>query len=146
MAYIICEDSNDLMKVYKIAADDNAKNNLNFIDSAIIKTISDDDFNCLRNGTKEITGYDGNNHIFSNIDSGLIVSEEFLRNEHLLILNSLKNYLDNFTNHYSYNDVTNYVNLIKTFDYGSITYPLNKTWGQYCEENNINYFTALQLP
>jgi len=146
MAYVICEDSNDLMKFYKIAADDNAKNNLNFIDSAIIKTISDDDFNSLRNGTKEITSYDGNNYIFSNRESSSILSEEFLREYHSFILNSLKNYLDNFSNHYLYNNVSNYVNLIKTFDYSSITYPTNGTWEKYCEDNNIDYFVALQLP
>ena len=45
-----------------------------------------------------------------------------------------------------YSSINDYNNYLKNFDYDSLTYPLNKTWEQYCNDNSINYINPLQIP
>ena len=41
---------------------------------------------------------------------------------------------------------TPHIFVVTILDYDSLSYPLNKGWEKYCEDNSISYLHALQIP
>ena len=124
MAYLIVNDQNGL---YKISENDTDKNNLNctFPPYTTID-ISDADFLKVKQNIVNINISDGSATFTDITDSNLSIT-------------------DNISNPF-YTPCQNYCNYLETLDYSNITFPLNKTWEQYCEDNSITYFHPLQIP
>ena len=149
MAYVITVNN----LVYKIAANLEEKNNLKvFFPPAVAKEISNSNFLKIKKNMGDInisgetiTVIDNpveDNHIY-------FQDEEHLKN---YIDNGLKPLISSFINASNndskilWSDINNYYNTLNSYDLSTITFPLNKTWEQYCEDNSITYFHPLQIP
>jgi hypothetical protein len=148
MAFFIL-DSND--GILNIAANEAEKNNLNVsIPPAISVTVTEDEFNKFKKGESMPTVNNGS-VTFEDVPTDVppsFVNQEALKDElkHIQIkIKQFKNISSN-QNKILWNTITTYGDLLDSFDFSSITYPLNKTWEQYCEDNSITYIHPLQIP
>jgi hypothetical protein len=144
MAYLIVNDEGFL---YKIAKNDTDKNNLN-CNFPPYKTIdiSDTDFLKVKKGLVSIDISNGS-ATFADLDfSKHNIEENNLKNYHQNILPIFNDFLNNNPSNGFYTECKNYYDYLKTFNYSSISFPLNKTWEQYCEDNLIPYLNPLQVP
>ena len=147
MAYLIVNDENGL---YKIAENDTDKNNLNCNLSLYTAIdISDADFLKVKKNIVEINISNGS-ATFTDIDdyseSVTSITEEEILAYHKSIIPSFKIFLEKNPSHPSYTPYLNYCNYLETLDYSSITFPINKCWEHYCEDNSITYLHPLQIP
>tara|TARA_Y100000004_G_C8952072_1_gene429014 strand:- start:2706 stop:3143 length:438 start_codon:yes stop_codon:yes gene_type:complete len=145
MAYIISTSDNF---VYKIAANDTHKDNMNCLFPPY-KTfdITDADFIKIKSGIAQATISD--NAVTINDLADYIIENANELDEYLKSKVKYINYFLNNKNNSSnalYTDIQNYKNYLESFDINSLTYPLNKCWEKYCEDNNITYFNILQIP
>ena len=144
MAYLIVNDQNC---VYKIAENDTDKNNLNctFPPYTTID-ISDVDFLKVKQNLVDISISDGSATFTDRIDPDISITEEDVKDQHKNLIKYIEQFLRNNSSNPFYTPCQNYCNYLETLDYSSITFPLNKTWEQYCEDNSIAYFHPLQIP
>ena len=143
MAYLIFNSDNQLSK---IAANDSERDSQNLIlsDYSVV-TVSDADFLKVKTGVV-LTSYDGSNVSFTDLSDSIITDENVLKSIIQNILNQLEEFFKGNKDNSLYNSLQNYKNTLETFDTSSITYPLNKTWEQYCNENSITFYHPLQIP
>ena len=144
MAYLIVNDQNC---VYKIAENDTDKNNLNctFPPYTTID-ISDVDFLKVKQNLVDISISDGSATFTDRIDPDISITEEGVKDQHKNLIKYIEQFLRHNSSNPFYTPCQNYCNYLETLDYSSITFPLNKTWEQYCEDNSIAYFHPLQIP
>ena len=151
MAYII-RNGNILTKIAKDDTDKNEQNLSSEIYSSI--NISDSDFLKLKT-SKAAAVIDGDNVTFTDLDSGSFANQAALEsyiNE--CVLKPLNRFLNISSNNTKdiYATALSYRNELVVqgsdhdIDFASITFPLNKTWEEYCEENSITYLHPLQIP
>lgn len=144
MAYVIIDSQN---RVYKIASNDEDKNNLN-CDYSIYTAISvsDVDFNNVKQAKSYFT-YENNAIVSNTISSFIWENVDSLKSYHEHIKQMLSEFLTNVTSsHVFYTRAQNYLNTLNNFNYDNITFPLAKSWETYCEENSIDYLNSLQIP
>lgn len=136
--------------VYKIASNETEKNDLNvFFPPAIAHSISDDQFNKIKKNTAGLSFVDNAITVVEYDDNQIFQDENSLKRYHENIKPLLKDFLEPSTGNDTkslHNSIQSYSNTLESFDYSSITYPLNKSWEQYCEENSITYVHPLQIP
>jgi len=144
MAYLIVDNQNNL---YKVAENEEAKNNLNctFPPYTTID-ISDDDFLKITQGLVEVNISDGVATLTDLSAEWTIPDEDTLKIRHNEIKETLDSFLRANPSHNMYTEYKNYFDYLSTFDYSSVSYPISKTWEYYCEQNSIPYFHALQIP
>ena len=144
MAYLIVDESNNL---YKIAANDTDRDSQNCsMPPYSTIDISDADFAKVKQDQVSITISNGS-ATFTDEPGHGYVRQLDLNNYH----NNLKKQLKQFiTNNDSSNSLhtqcSNYYNSLDTFDYSTITFPLESSWEKYCEDNSISYVHPLQIP
>jgi len=136
--------------VFKIASNETEKNDINiFFPPAIAHSISDDQFNKIKNNTAGLRFVDNAITVVEYDDSQIFPDENslkrYIENVKFLINDFLEPSCGNETKSL-HNIIQSYSNTLESFDYSSITYPLNKSWEQYCEENSIAYVHPLQIP
>jgi len=151
MAYII-RQGNILSKIAKDDTDKNEQNLSSEIYSSI--DISDSDFLKLKT-SKAVAVIDGDNVTFTDIGSGSFPDQATLENYiNECVLKPLNMFLDQSSNNTKdiYATALSYRNELVAqgsdhdIDFASITFPLNKRWEEYCEENSIPYLHPLQIP
>ena len=145
MAYAIFNSGEtDKTQVYKIAADDAEKDNLNVNESFQVETISDTDFNNFKQASKRLTGHDGSNYTWEEID-GIETSAGL---DALLAdyVKSIDEFLQANPSHPDFSFWNTYKNTCETFDTSSITYPMSGSWEDHCQSAGIAYKGMLQLP
>lgn len=141
MAYLVEKDGH-----FKIALNEIQKNDLNFDDTATTHTISDTDFNEIKKDKSKVSISDGVVTITA-APTGLFEEENNLKERHNILKEILNAFLENNPSSKSlYSTAQTYYNTLDTFDYSTITFPLNKTWEEYCEDNSITYLHHLQIP
>ena len=62
------------------------------------------------------------------------------------VIKSIKEFSKNNASNSLYTNLNNYKEYLETFDSSSVSFPLNKTWEKYCEENSITFYHPLQIP
>ena len=144
MAYII-RQGNILSKIAKDDTDKNEQNLSSEIYSSI--DISDSDFLKLKKSRATVT-IDGDNVTINDVASSTFEDSNALTLEIDSIKYSLKQFLDISSNSSKdiYSVAQTYYNTLDAFDVSTISFPLNKTWEEYCEENSITYIHPLQIP
>jgi len=142
MAYVIVENGNPI----RIAANDVDKNQLNLSAIAEVKTISDSDF--LKLKKNQANCIIDNNQVVIQNNSWIIQDVEDLNNVISGIKIPLQYFLARSKNQSKpiYSECQNYLNYLNSFDTSTVTFPLNKSWEEYCEENSIFYLHPLQIP
>ena len=144
MAYII-RQGNILSKIAKDDTDKNEQNLSSEIYSSI--DISDSNFLKLKKSRATVT-IDGDNVTINDVASTTFEDSNALTLEIDSIKYSLKQFLDISSNSSKaiYSVAQTYYNTLDIFDVSTISFPLNKTWEEYCEENSITYIHPLQIP
>jgi len=140
MAYFIF-NNNDM---YKIASSED-KPYLNIEDRFYtIKTVSDSDFNNVRQNKKEAK-LSGDTIVYQD-ENRHFETEENLKHYIGQVIFNIECFLQSNKDHAKYNNFETYRDFLQSFDTSSITYPLNKSWEEYCEDNSITYYNTLQIP
>ena len=144
MAYAVFNNN----EICRIAANENEKNDLNLLFlPAIAKDISDEDFLKLKKNNA-IATISGDTVSITDISSSFENEENLTK--HISFLKTVtKDFLNpNSDNNEKilYSTINNYYNTLNSFDVSTITFPLNKSWEDYCEENSIAYVSHLQIP
>ena len=137
--------------VHKIASNETEKNEINiFFPPAVAHTISDDEFNKIKKNTAVLNFV---NNTISVVDFDINQSFADAGGKKILIsffsVSLINDFLEPSTGNDTkslHNSIQSYSNTLESFDYSSITYPLDKSWEQYCEENSITYVHPLQIP
>lgn len=143
MAYLIFNSENNLVK---IAANDSDRDSQNLIlSNHSVVTISDSDFLKIRTGTA-IVSYDGTNVNITNFDDNNIENENDLKSILKDITSCISSFLNENEDNSLYSSLNEYRNYLLNFDTSSLTFPLNKSWEQYCNENSITFYHPLQIP
>jgi hypothetical protein len=148
MAYFIFQKNSDNIpgNIYRIAENQSDLNNLN-IEQSSYKIIEDsqENFNSVKYGTKNILTYNGNNVIYQDQAISYSTKES--------LLNYIKNtkdiisiYLNSNINHSLYSRWNNYYSQLNNLNLDSITYPLNKSLEQYLNDLGQTSYNTLQLP
>jgi hypothetical protein len=148
MAYFIFQKNSDNIpaNIYRIAENQSDLNNLN-IEQSSYKIIEDsqENFNSVKYGTKNILTYNGNSVIYQDQAISYSTKES--------LLNYIKNtrdiisiFLNSSTNHSLYSRWNNYYNQLNNLNLDSITYPLNKSLEQYLTDLGQTAYNPLQLP
>lgn len=153
MAYAIITNN----ELYRIASNETEKNDLNINESDyIIKDISDADFLKLKNNVASTTFANDTltitdkpaDTILGTAEEIQAESKRLLQEHHQNLINQFNAFLKGESNASKslHSIIESYKNYLSNFDYDSLTYPLNKTWEEYCSENSISYINALQIP
>mgnify|MGYP003115249730 CR=1 FL=1 len=148
MAYVIVNTSDN--EIYRIAENDAAKNDQNClwdIYSAI--NITDSEFEKIKINAATVTVSGGSATITDTVEeqNGEGFSKEKLQEYHTDLKRVLKLFLDNNPSSKSlYSAAQTYWTYLDVLDYDSFSYPLNKCWEKYCEDNSISYLHPLQIP
>jgi hypothetical protein len=131
--------------VYRISADsDISSHPVNDVHTQM--DLTNDDFNSVRLNQKDISVSDGvlntsdAEHNFQN--------EEELKNYIDSVIKNLNIFLDNDLNSSNpmFNSLQTYRTFLNQFDVSTITFPYEKSWEEYCNDNSITFFHPLQIP
>ena len=149
MAYFIFENNNLL----KIAATDNAKNDLNYSKDAVVETVSDADFRKAQ-FEEQMISHNGSEIVYTDYDSDMSrenswpsMTEVQLKAYHQQVLSQINAYIDaNNSSDSIYSTVVNYKNYLEGLDYDSLTYPISTNWEKYCSDNSIAFLSPKQIP
>lgn len=155
--YIYKASENDKTRVFKIAATESDLNNLNLGAYTTI-SVSDSEYNNIRNSTKTIESYDGTT--FTYIDNPLqeiapdktywcaYNNGDELQEYLNIVIQRCNDFLEVSSNSSNslFSDINSYKNYLSSFDVSSLTYPMNVNWEKYCEDNSITFFHPLQIP
>jgi len=148
MSYFIFQNNSDNIEgtLYKISENQSDLDNLN-IPQSVYKIIesSQENFNEVKLGKKDVVKYQGENIIFSNVLIYSITQEKLFSvvNQNKLIINQ---FLNNNKNHPLFNSWQNYYNQLNNLNLNTITYPLNKSLEQYFDDLGQPSLNTLQLP
>jgi hypothetical protein len=141
MAYLIFNNNNDLVK---IAANDSDRDSQNLIlTQHSVVSVSDSDFLKVRTGAS-FASYDGTNATITEAEN--YFNEESLKKYFENVVSLLNSFLSENMDNSLYVDMNNYKNYLLSFDTSSVTFPLNKSWEEYCNENSIVFYHPLQIP
>ena len=147
MAYLIFNSDNNIVK---IAASDSDRDSQNIVLAHhTVKDVSDSDFLKVRMGIS-IATYDGTNVTITDLTNMSInmsiENENQLKSTLKNITKTITDFIENNQGNLLYTGINNYKEYLKNFDTSSLTFPLNKSWEQYCNENSITFYHPLQIP
>jgi len=140
MAYLIFNGNN----LYKIATSDD-KAHLNIEDSFYnVKTVSDSDFNNVKQNKKSVK-LSSDTVVYEDLSFNF-TAQENLQSYINEVITHLEYFLQNNSSNSMYSVLETYRDLLQSVDISSISYPLSKSWEEYCVENSITYYNPLQIP
>ena len=147
MAYLIFNSDNNIVK---IAASDSDRDSQNIVLAHhTVKDVSDSDFLKVRMGIS-IATYDGTNVTITDLTNMSInmsiENENQLKSTLKNIINIILNFSQNNQDNLLYNSLNNYKEYLENFDTSSLTFPVDKSWEHYCNENSITFYHPLQIP
>ena len=135
----------DVGQIYRVAENEDAKSLINCKEQDYtVATIDDNLFQDIIKSKKWIR-YENDAVVAEDIDFDGYPNSDVLKQVLNSTLELVKPWTWNNQNHPRYNDVQNYCNLLQDFDTSTITFPMNQTWEEYCEDNLITFFHSLQL-
>jgi hypothetical protein len=112
--------------------------------------VTSEDFIKIKSGHSAIVSYDGTNFTFVH-DEPVIPAEERgvqdpIITHHNELSEKIGKWLEDHPEHPKTSEWTSYKNYLDNFDVSSVTWPLGKSWEEYCQDNSISYKSLLELP
>lgn len=133
--------------LYKIAENQNDLNNLNITknDYKIIED-SQENFELVKLNKKSPNKYINDSVVYTvnDEDENFFRNKETLKNYIFYFKNSIKQFLDNNTNHPSFNVWKNYYDQLNNLNIDIV--PLNKSLQEYFKDLGQPYLNPLQIP
>lgn len=146
MAWLIV-DPND--QVFKIAANDTDKAALNYVTGANGMSeisITDDEFAKIKKELVTVSVSNGVATLTDIVWATPNTDKAAIKSYHVELKRTLKEFLDaNETNSLK-TACQNYYDYLDGIDYDNVSYSLDKSWENYCDENSIAYLHPLQIP
>ena len=129
--------------VYKILADsDISSHPVNDVHTQM--DLTNEDFNSVRLNQKDLSVSDG---VLNTADMEYnFQNEEELKQYIDGVIKILDSFLINNSNNPMFNSLQTYRTFLNEFDISTITFPYNKSWEEYCNDNSITFFHTLQIP
>jgi len=131
--------------VYKISADsDISSHPVNDVHTQM--DLTNEDFNSVRLNQKYLSMSDG---VLNTADMEYnFQNEEELKHYIDCVIKDLNNFLDIDSNSSNpmFNGLQTYRTFLNQFDVSTITFPYEKSWEEYCNDNSITFFHPLQIP
>lgn len=129
--------------VYKISADsDISSHPVNDVHTQM--DLTNEDFNSVRLNQKDLSVSDG---VLNTADMEYdFQNEEELKQYIDGVIKILDSFLINNSNNPMFNSLQTYRTFLNEFDISTITFPYNKSWEEYCNDNSITFFHTLQIP
>jgi len=135
----ICENDEDL-QYYPVSESDTV-------------TVNVEDFLKIKNRTHSIVSHDGNNFTwFHHWDGNTTVPAEERDNKEAMqlyldaIVEEMDVWLAENPSHVKTTEWQNYRDYCNNIDLNTVTFPLNKSWEEYCSDNSVNYKSIFELP
>ena len=141
MAYLIFNNDNNIVKIASSDLDRDSQNIV--LADHTVRDVSDSDF--LKVKTGAYATYDGTNVTITEMENSFSDEESlkfYLKN----VVSTLNSFLSENHDNPLYIDLNNYKEYLETFDTSPVTFPLNKSWEKYCNENSITFYHPLQIP
>ena len=129
--------------VYRISTDSDISNHA-VNDVHTVVDLPDSDFNSVKLNQKHLT-YSNNAFNLSD-EAHSFVDETHLKSYLQSVIKNIDSFLLNNSSNAMYNDLKTYKNFCENFDATVITFPYNKSWEEYCNDNSITFFHTLQIP
>lgn len=147
MAYAILVKDPSIHDIYRIAEDEDEKNSLNIFENDYrVIEISEADFTSLQQVTKRLSTSTADSITLEPISGDTEISESELKDLHTRTINLINSFLKNNSSNPQYSFWNTYKSTLENFDYSTITFPLTKSWEQYCTDNSISHKSPLQIP
>tara|TARA_R100000697_G_scaffold119950_1_gene144539 strand:- start:1096 stop:1539 length:444 start_codon:yes stop_codon:yes gene_type:complete len=147
MAYFIFHSDGTL---HSIAATEADKNSLPITNHYVVKEVTDNDFNRVKKQTAgaSVSGDTVTVTDFEHVEDPNIYNDEAsLQSYHSNVIFKIDQFISAGNEDKSlYGAISSYKTLLEGFDTSTITYPMTKTWEEYCEDNSITYVSPLQIP
>jgi len=140
MAKVILSNPNG---VYKISADSDISGHpVNDVHTQM--DLTDEDFNSVRLNQKDLSVSDG---VLNTTDVEYSFQNEEELKEYIdNVIKSLDGFLINNSSNPMFNSLQTYRTFLNEFDVSTITFPYEKSWEEYCNDNSITFFHTLQIP
>jgi len=140
MAKVILSNPNG---VYKISADSDISGHpVNDVHTQM--DLTDEDFNSVRLNQKDLSVSDGVLNT-TDVEYGF-QNEEELKEYIDNVIKSLDGFLINNSSNPMFNSLQTYRTFLNEFDVSTITFPYEKSWEEYCNDNSITFYHTLQIP
>ena len=147
MAYAILVKDPSIHDIYRITEDEDEKNSLNIFENDYrVIEISEADFTSLQQVTKRLSTSTADSITLEPISGDTEISESELKDLHTRTINLINSFLKNNSSNPQYSFWNTYKSTLENFDYSTITFPLTKSWEQYCTDNSISHKSPLQIP
>lgn len=143
MAHLIFNNDGYLIK---IAANDSDKSNLNITESVYdVRSVSDADFNNVRLHKKTAKVVD-DAIVYEDLAWSFGTAEDLKTHFKNNVMWACDSFLATNPSHPMKNSVLSYKQYVNGFDTSLITFPFEKSWEEYCNENSITFYHPLQIP
>tara|TARA_R110000765_G_scaffold380124_1_gene471172 strand:- start:232 stop:663 length:432 start_codon:yes stop_codon:yes gene_type:complete len=143
MSYLIFNSDNNIVKIASNNSDRDSQNMV--LSNHSVVSVSDADFLKVRTNVA-IATYDGTDVTITDLSDNFIESENDLKLIFKDIINIILNFSQNNQDNLLYNSLNNYKEYLENFDTSSLTFPVDKSWEHYCNENSITFYHPLQIP
>tara|TARA_R110000823_G_scaffold143901_1_gene274150 strand:+ start:329 stop:760 length:432 start_codon:yes stop_codon:yes gene_type:complete len=143
MTYLIFNSDNNIVKIASNNSDRDSQNMV--LSNHSVVSVSDADFLKVRTNVA-IATYDGTDVTITDLSDNFIESENDLKLIFKDIINIILNFSQNNQDNLLYNSLNNYKEYLENFDTSSLTFPVDKSWEHYCNENSITFYHPLQIP
>ena len=146
-AYIVTTNGKNF---YKLAGSDVVKNFHDDNDATDSFSISDADYNELKNAEKEVLSIASDNTVtyitrLGETDTPSTMTQDAAQSYIDLVKESLKIAMDNRSDHPLLTEITNYYNYLDTIDLSTISWPITGTWEKYCADNSIPFVNPSEV-
>jgi len=121
-------------------------------DISDIVTVSDEDFNKIKKRSYSIESYDGTNFTWWDEHGSSPVpvedrdTKEILADYLTFVMKQIDDWLVEFPSHSKTSEWQAYRDYCNNVDVESMTFPLNKSWEEYCSDNGVTFKNLLELP
>jgi len=134
-------------ELFRIAENDIQKDNLNIsYDIYNLQTITSEQFNKLKK-ERATASFNNNTVVVTDLTYKQTFNQEKAEHDKTRVMQQINLFLDNNnSSHAMYNICQNYKQVLESFDYSTIVENEDKTWGEYCDENSIEYLNVRQIP
>ena len=143
MTYLIFNSDNNIVRIASNNSDRDSQNMV--LSNHSVVSVSDADFLKVRTNVA-IATYDGTDVTITDLSDNFIESENDLKLIFKDIINIILNFSQNNQDNLLYNSLNNYKEYLENFDTSSLTFPVDKSWEHYCNENSITFYHPLQIP
>lgn len=110
-----------------------------------VKEIPDSEYQDVILGKKRIINCVNNIVIYEDIDGDFYKNKEDLKIHILFYINEIDKLLKNRPDHYNYNKLSTFLNILNNFNYEEIQYPMTETFQEHLNSKKIEIPNIIYL-